>query len=70
VACWESLVRHDDVASGAPAVCVDLVRRGNLRVTQPARVILGGSAVLGHPDQVTCRGCGGELRVLLQELRD
>lgn len=61
------VVRHDDPAAPNPR-CSELVRRGDVRVTQPARVVLGGLATLGRALPVVCLGCGAELRVVSWQL--
>lgn len=55
VAVWERTLRHDDLPCPAPAGTAGVV------FTEPAKLVLGGLAVMGGPTPVICRGCGGEL---------
>jgi hypothetical protein len=72
VAHWEMVVRHDEPATvgSSKPVCQEMVRRGEMRVTQPARLVLGGLATLGHLQQVVCTGCGSDLMIVRVTLRD
>lgn len=71
VAHWEMVVRHDQPDHGVPLeTCGRLIVAGNVRLTQPARTVIGGLAVLGQLQQVVCIGCGRELRIVSCELKD
>lgn len=65
MAWWETTVQHD-----RPEDCAGPAAVSPVRVTQPARLVLGGLAVQGTPDILVCRSCGQELRVLAQALKE
>lgn len=65
MAWWETTVQHYQ-----PEECAEPAAVRPVRVTQPARLALGGLAVQGQPDILSCRSCGQELRVLAQELKE
>jgi hypothetical protein len=65
MAWWETTVQHYQ-----PEECAEPAAVRPVRVTQPARLALGGMAVLGRADVLSCRSCGRDLQVLAQELKD